>query len=117
MTKMVRLSKANALHELEARLEWGRQLSQRAVDDHVAFADVMVERLEWQASVMQLLPRIAKGIEAVSDFTRSGGLGNPALEPPLVEDVLKFRKAMRLQLDSLERTVGRVRKLGTRQLT
>ena len=116
MTKTVRLNKANTLMELEARIEWGLALSQRAVDDHVAFADVMVERLEWQASVMKLLPRIAKGIEAVADFTRSGGLGAGALEPPLAEDVLQFRKAMRAQLDSLERARERVRKLGTRQL-
>ena len=116
MTKTVRLNKANSLKELDAHIEWGMALSQRAVDDQVAFADVMVERLEWQASVLKLLPRIAKGIEAVSDFTRSAGRGVAGLEPPLSEDVLQFRKGMRAQIESLERARERVRKLGTRQL-
>jgi hypothetical protein len=111
-----RLNKASTITELEARLDWGIQLSARAVDDHVSFADVMVERLEWQASVMQLLPRIAKGIEAVADFTRCRGASPFELEPPLDQDVLQFRKGMRQQLDSLERTLERVRKMGTRQL-
>jgi hypothetical protein len=111
-----RLNKAATIREIEARIEWGRALSARAVDDHVAFADVMVERLEWQASVLTLLPAIAKGIEAVADFTRGRGPASFQLEPPLSEDVLAFRREMRAQLESLERTLERIRKIGTRQL-
>lgn len=111
-----RLNKAATLRELEARLEWGRALSARAVDDHVSFADVMVERIEWQASVLTLLPAIAKGIEAVADFNRGRVAPSFELEPGLAEDVLTFRKEMRQQLDSLERTLERIRKIGTRQL-
>lgn len=117
MVKTTRLTKTACIRELEARLDWGRELSARAVDDHVSFADVMVERLEWQASVLKLLPGIAKGIEAVADFNRAGGSGSFVVEPPLAEDVLQFRKGMRAQLESLDRALQRVRKTGTKQFT
>ena len=114
--KTARLNKAAAIRELEARLDAGRRLQERAFEAHEALAEAMVERLEWHVSVMKLLPRIPKGIQAAADFNRPARAGAPDLRPPLAEEVRRFRQALGQQLLSLERTLERVRKLGTRQL-
>ncbi|MNS32024.1 hypothetical protein D3C72_640940 [compost metagenome] len=116
MAKTTRLNKSAALEALTERLEFGRRLQARPLDDQMAIAEAMVERIEWHASVMHLLPRIAKGIEAVTDFNRPMPAAPMALEVPPDVEALHFRRALGQQLESLERALERVRKLGTRQL-
>lgn len=116
MAKTTRLNKSAALEALEERLACGRRLQERPLADQLAIAEAMVERMEWQASVMHLLPRVAKGIEAVTDFNRPFPAAPLALEVPADVEALQFRRALGQQLESLERALERVRKLGTRQL-
>ena len=116
MAKTTRLNKSAALEALTERLEFGRRLQARPLADPMAIAEAMVDRLEWQATVMQLLPRIAKGIEAVTDFNRPIAAGPFMLEVPPDVEAMYFRRGLGQQLESLERALARVRKLGTRQL-
>lgn len=118
MAKTVRLNKANALMELQERLAWGQRLIDLRIENERDFAEAMVQRLEWYASVMQLLPMVPKGIEAAADFNRAGVARRPlTIDTPLELDAMDYRQAVSKQLESLERTLERVRKFGTRQLT
>jgi hypothetical protein len=112
-----RLNKTTTLAELDERIGSGRRILECPTDDVFELASAAVSRMEWEAAVMVLLPRIAKGIEAVADFQRASAPANFELEPPLAEEAEAFRAGVRAQLDSLERTRERIRKIGTRVLT
>jgi hypothetical protein len=111
-----RLNKATSLAELEARIGVGQRLLECPTADVYELAVAAVSRMEWEAEVRVLLPRLAKGFEAAADFQRASAPGSFELEPPLAEEAAAFRQGVRAQLDSLERTRERIRQIGTKVL-